>query len=481
MPHYSRMKISLVTPPFDLIRSAYASSSKIKRGNLPPLGIGYLASSLKANGFNQIKLLDGTSMGINEEEFIELVLKDSPDLIGISCMTASSHEAFRLARKIRKLSNVLIVFGGPHVTDFGKEVLLEEKAIDLAVVGEGEETIVELCDRLNAGKELSNIKGLIFRDKDEIIDNGPRVSKGPLDDIPMPAWELYDNTLYCPLPNSYKRLPSATVITARGCAYRKCAFCYTGGMLGQPFRRHSIKRVIEEIKILVNSYGMREIQFLDSIFILNRQWVKEFCEAIIRENIDITWNCGAKADLVDPEILEIVAKAGCYSIFYGLESGNQDLLDIIEKGITIQQIKDAVKWAHRAGIDTRGSFILGLPGETPQKANKTIDLAIELDLTYAQFNLAFPFKGTKLYDFALDMGSVFEYRGLTKATYVPHGYRDRDELEAVMRKAYFKFYFRPAYFMKHLKRLKNFNELKRYFDGLRFIIGIIFNKAMGRK
>lgn len=474
------MKISLVTPPFDLIKSAYASRSKIKKGYLPPLGIGYLASSLKKNGFNQIKLLDGASMGISEEEFIRLVLNGSPDLIGISCMTASSPEAYRLARKIKKLSNSLIVMGGPHATDFGKEILLDEESIDLVVMGEGEETVVELCNRLNERKDLLNIKGLIFRNKDKIIDNGSRISKGPLDDIPMPARELYDNSLYCPLPNSYKRLPSTTVITARGCLYRKCAFCYTGGMQGQSFRRHSVPRVTEEIKILVNNYGIREIQFLDSVFIVNKQWVNEFCEAITRENIDITWNCGARVDWVDPEILKVVAKAGCYSIFYGLESGNQDLLDIIEKGITIQQIKDAVKWTHEAGIETRGSFVLGLPGETPQKADKTIDLAIELDLTYAQFNLAFPFRGTKMYDFALDMGSVFEYRGLTKATYVPYGYRDANELESIMRKAYIKFYFRLGYFVKHLKRLKSLDELKRYFDGLRFIIGILFNKTLGR-
>ena len=139
-----------------------------------------------------------------------------------------------------------------------------------------------------------------------------------------------------------------------------------------------------------------------------------------------------------------------------------------------------MKWTHEAGIETRGSFILGLPGETPEKANKTIDLAIELDLTYAQFNLAFPFKGTKMYDFALDVGSIIEYKGLTRATYVPQGYRNREELEAIMRKAYFKFYFRLAYFVKHLKKIKDFNDLKRYFDGLRFIIGIIFNKAVGR-
>lgn len=474
------MKISLVTPPFDLIKSAYASRSKIKKGYLPPLGMGYLASSLAAAGYNQVKLFDGASMGIGEKEFVRLVLNDSPDLIGVSCMTASSGEAYRLAREIKKLSNAQIVLGGPHITDFGKEVLLDEKAVDLAVTGEGEETIVELCNSLKDGKNLLNIKGLIFRDKDKIIDNGPRISNGPLDDIPMPARELYDNSFYCPLPNSYKRLPSTTIITARGCAYRKCAFCYTGGMQGQPFRRHSVRRVIEEIKILVNDYGIREIQFLDSIFILNRQWVKEFCETLKRENIDITWNCSAKVDLVDPEILEIVAKAGCFSIFYGLESGNQDLLDIIQKGITIQQIRDAMKWTHEAGIETRGSFILGLPGETPEKANKTIDLAIDLDLTYAQFNLAFPFKGTKMYDFALDMGSVIEYRGLTKATYVPIGYRNRDELEAVMRKAYLKFYLRPAYFIKHLKKVRNFEEFKRYFDGLRFIVGIIFNKTIGK-
>lgn len=475
------MKISLITPPFDLIKSAYASKSGIRRGYLPPLGIGYLAGSLKANGFNDVILLDGASMGIEEAEFIHIVLKYSPDLIGISCMTASSKEAFELARNIKKISNIPIVMGGPHVTDFGNEVLENEPSIDFLITGEGEETIVEVCDRLKKGKDLSFVKGVIYRHKGEIIDNGYRISRSDLDNIAMPAREMYNHSFYSPLPNSYKRLPSTTIITARGCAYRKCAFCYTGGMKGQPFRRHSVKRVIEEIEILINDYGMKEVQFLDSIFVLKKQWVKEFCAEIKNRKIDLTWNCAAKVNLVDKEMLEIIADAGCYSIFYGLESGNQDLLDIIDKGQTIQQMKDAVKMTHEAGIETRGSFILGLPGETPEKAEKTVQLAIDLDLTYAQFNLSFPFKGTKLYDFAFDMGSIIDYKGLTKATYVPDGYRDSDELEKVMRKAYRRFYFRLSYIWKHLKKINSIDEVKRYIDGLRFIIGIMYNKKAGIK
>ncbi len=241
------------------------------------------------------------------------------------------------------------------------------------------------------------------------------------------------------------------------------------------YRRQTPEKVVSEISRLVRDFGIKEIAFWDDNFMINEKWVAEFCDRLEKEGINIPWQCYGKVNTVTKDMIEKVAKSGCWNIFYGFESGNQDLLDGIKKGITLEQSRRAARWTHDAGIDTRGSFMLALPDETPEKAMKTIKFAISLDLTFAQFLPTHPEYGTQLYEDALKKGKIVpEYKGRTEATYVPSGYNGPEEVVKMVRKAYRMFYFRPGFFIKHLKRIKDLDTLTQYIDALRFIKGIAF-------
>ena len=189
--------------------------------------------------------------------------------------------------------------------------------------------------------------------------------------------------------------------------------------------------------------------------------------------MNLVWSCYGRVDTASKEILKEVASAGCWSVFYGLESGNQDLLDFITKGITLEQTKETIKWTHKLGMESRGSFMLALPGETPKKAMKTINFAIEIDLDYAQFFPTYPEYGTKLYELARKKGKIIKgYHGRTKAAYIPEGYKGAKEVEYYIKLAYKKFYFRPYYVWKRLKGIRSFEDIKRYYEGFKFMIGL---------
>jgi len=181
----------------------------------------------------------------------------------------------------------------------------------------------------------------------------------------------------------------------------------------------------------------------------------------------------ARIDTITKRMLERAVRSGLWNIFFGIETGNQDLLDRIKKGITLDQIRQAIRWSNELGIDTRGSFMLALPGETPEKAMNTIRFACEIDVTYAQFLPTHPDWGTELYDDAIASGRVVPlYRGRTSTTYVPDGYKDAAEVRKMQKKAYRRFYFRPKYILKHLKRLKDIDKIKQYIDAFKYIIGV---------
>ena len=289
-----------------------------------------------------------------------------------------------------------------------------------------------------------------------------------------PAYQLFDyKKVYKPLPLQYKKLPVANVITSRGCPYGKCTFCFEAGRGAQLYRRHSPQRVVEEIRFLINNLGIKEIAFWDDNFLISEDWIFKFCDLLDREKIQVPWSVIARVDTTTRKMLERAVKSGLWNIFLGIESGNQDLLDRIKKGVTLGQIRQTVKWTNELGIDTRGSFMLGLPGETPEKARQTINFACDLDVTYAQFLPTRPEWGTELYNDAIASGRVFPlFSGGTSVPFVPDGYKNAEEVRKMQKLAYRKFYFRPKFLLKHLKRMKDITKIKQYFDASLHILGI---------
>jgi radical SAM superfamily enzyme YgiQ (UPF0313 family) len=469
------MKIALLTPPYDLMKKGYGSKRKVRGGLFPPLGLAYLASPLIKEG-HQIKIIDASSCEYSNDEVGEILSEFQPDIIGISSVTGSAEESYALANYLKsRFEKTPIVYGGPHASCFPEMIFDNIPDLDLLVYGEGEVTFKKIIDFYEKENKIPiDLPGTWISQNGELVKNSPAKPVLNLDDLLPPTYDLFDyKKIYKPLPLQYKKLPVANMITSRGCPYGKCAFCFESGRASQIYRRHSPGRVIEEVKFLINHQGVQEIAFWDDNFLISQEWIFNFCDLLDKEKIKMPWSVVARVDTITKDMLERAVRSGLWNIFFGIESGNQDLLDRIKKRITLDQVRQAIKWSNELGIDTRGSFMLALPGETPEKAMRTIKFACEIDVTYAQFLPTHPEWGTELYDDAIASGRIVPlYQGRTAVTYIPDGYKDAQEVREMQKLAYRKFYFRPRYIFKHLKRLKDIDKLKQYFDAFKYFMGV---------
>jgi len=469
------MKISFVTPQFDNTKHGKGSSAKINYGNFPPLGILYMMAELRING-HECQLIDANSIAMTEDQIVQEIREFGADLIGVSTMTPSAPFAYALIRYLKTRLDTPIVLGGVHCNAQKERPLYEVPQLDMVVIGEAERTIVSLADAMEGRIPFEDVRGLCFRNsQDEITVNKPAELIMDLDELTFPAREILDHSLYRPLPLSFKALPMTSMITSRGCPYGACSFCFEAGNHAFKFRRHSPEYVIEEIKKTIIPAGIKEVLFWDDIFLINKNWIAKFSE--LMKPLGLHWSCYGWPKYVNEEMLRQVADAGCWAVFYGFESGDQKLLDVIDKKMTLEDSRKAAEWTHKAGMATRASFMLALPGETPELAKKTIDFAIELDCTMAQFHPTFPESGTKLFDLASRDGQILPaFEGRMKAAYVPDGYKDTEEVERIVKTAYRRFYFRPRFILKHLLRIRSWTDIVHYYHGFRFILGLFYKE-----
>ncbi len=468
------MRVAFITPPYG-IEERYGTKTRIKKGFLPPLGLAYIATVLKEAG-HTVKILDLPVYDYTLEDVKIQMRAFGPEIIAFSAITPTIDKAYLLADQLRKeFPHVVFVFGGLHPSLFPQETLKHE-GVDVVVFGEAEYTFRDLVDAIEKGKSLKGIRGVLYKEKSgKIVVNPPRPIIKDLSELPVPSREFFDMERYVPLPNQYKALPVTNMMTARGCPYAKCTFCFEAGDLKPVFRRTSIPKAIEEIRMLVDTYGIREISFWDDVFLMGSFWINDFCAALKKEKLDIYWSCYGYANYLTYDLLKMAKEAGCWNIFYGIEAGNQEVLDLIKKGFTKEQVRKVITWSHELGIETRGSFILGLPGETPARAMETIDFAIELDLDYAQFTLNTPFPSTEMWKTGESYGTMnknFDQYSVHNPVFVPDGYKNGEELEKMRRLAYRKFYLRSGYIWKHLKRIRSFEDVKKYASGAKFLMGI---------
>jgi len=469
------MNIALLTPPYDLMKKGYGSKRKVRGGLFPPLGLAYLASPLLRDG-HRVKIIDASSCKYANEDIGEMLMDFKPDIIGISSVTGSADESYSLANYLKsKFEKVPIVYGGPHASCFPELIFNNILGLDLLVFGEGEITFKNIIDFYQKEKKLpQDLPGTWGRKDGKWAKNSPAKPVLNLDELLPPAYELFDyHGIYRPLPLQYRKLPTANMVIARGCPHGRCTFCFNAGRASQLYRRHSPERVVQEIEFLVNKLGVKEIAFWDDNFLVGEDWIDRFCDLLDGAGLKIPWSVVARVDTITRRMLERANKSGLWNIFFGIESGNQDLLDRIKKGTTLDQIRQAIRWCNELNIDTRGSFMLALPGETPRKAEKTIKFACDIGVTYAQFLMTHPEWGTELYDDAIASGRMVPlYRGRTSVTYLPDGYKSSQEARKMQKRAYRKFYFRFRFILKHLKTLKNFDRIKQTFDAARYILGI---------
>ncbi|HCX27733.1 MAG TPA: hypothetical protein DHI91_01165, partial [Candidatus Portnoybacteria bacterium] len=345
----------------------------------PPLGLGYISSYLKSRGW-QTKIVDGLNLVLTNDELVSRC--SDCDVIGITCLSDFYLETIDLSKKFKK-KNKIVVLGGVHPSVLPQQSLADSGA-DCVIVGEGEITFDLLLQQL-AKNEKPEIPGLFFLGQK---DFRPRELIADLDSLPFPDWEQLNPTTYQKAPHGalIKNFPVAPIVTSRGCPY-SCKFCASPAFWGQKLRLRSPENVIQEIEYLVNNFGVKEIHFEDDNLTLNRDHIVAICQLILKKKIKISWATpnGIRADRVDEEILKLMKQAGCYYVVFGIESGNQEILENINKRETLADIKKAVESAHRLGIMTQGFFILGLPGETEETIKNTIKYAKSLPLDRAQF------------------------------------------------------------------------------------------------
>ncbi len=384
-------KVLLIDPPGT---AKVYSTSKIKAATpvVPSISLATLAGALLKEGYKDVQILD-LNISKNSDRDIQRVMDTyKPNFVGITFVTPLFASACEICEKIKKdHPDVIVLGGGVHSTTLPKETL-EKSKFDLVVIGEGEETIIELV----TGKNWSEIKGIAYKKDGKVFINPPRPLIENLDDLPLPAWHLYDIDKYFSSYLNSRKNPVGPIETSRGCTFG-CCFC-SKVIFGRSFRAKSAQRVIDELERMLK-LGFREIHIWDDNFSTDMERAKLICDLIIKKGLKFPWNIfnGLRVDRVDEELLFKLKKAGCYRVSIGIESGNQGVLDNIGKNITLEKVRNAVALIKKAKIECLGFFILGLPGETEKTMQETINFAKELKLDFAKTGIVSPFPGTPLY------------------------------------------------------------------------------------
>ncbi|OQA88745.1 MAG: coproporphyrinogen III oxidase [bacterium ADurb.Bin236] len=479
------MKVLLIFPPPS---DKYSRDYKNAIGSGVPLGVAHLGSSLERGGF-KVEAFDFQIPGNNNTRLRE-VLRGGFGMIGLSVFTLSAHSAYDIIGKAREASpGSTFVVGGPHPTALGPAVL-DECGADVAAFGEGEITIVELARAVAARESFDAVKGIAFRRgylPSEIVTTAPQPPVEDLDTLPPPALHLFDIKKYAQPGAASLYFPSINMITSRGCPY-DCSFCFKK-LWGPRCRFMSVGRVMSDIAELRAKHGAGEVAFFDDTFTLDRDRALSLCEKMLEEKKPLPWRCNSRVDRVDAELLALMRRAGCYSIGFGIESGNAEVLKKCGKGITLEQVRNAVELARRAGIESRGYFIFNLHGDTRETMEETTRFALSLPLTVANFTMALPYIGTRLREIVendpgcrVDSARWNDWSAYCdKEPLFTQGDVRADELKKIISRAYSRFYLRPSYILRALKRVNSFEQVKSYIFAAGWILSATLSSFFVKK
>ena len=449
------MKILLVSP------SQAGVYGRLTPPDYPHLGLGYLAAVLEKAG-HRVRIIDIDADRITDEKFASILKEEGYDLVGITTTTPTFSKAVELTRIVRSNSKALTVLGGIHVTVTPDESVRYD-SVDYIVKGEGEATILELVSCLEEKGDLSSVDGLYYKNDGAVVKNKDRQLISNLDELPFPARHLFNKRDYT-YPDALLR-PAMPIITSRGCP-AACTYCNSRSIFTRKFRVRSAQNILAEIEYLIKEFAVKEIHIWDDNFTTLKNRVFQIRDEIKKRKIKIKFAFpnGLRADYVDEEVLRALKDMGTYSIAFGVESGNQKVLDRINKNIKLEQIERAFRLAKKIGFETWAFFMIGLPSETEDTIKDTIDFAIKLDPDVAKFHILKPFPGSEVYKEFLDNGLLldnnFDHYGIHTppvhrlATLTPEDLLNWDK------KAYRSFYLRPSIIVKQLLRLKSFNRLK---------------------
>lgn len=440
-------KILLINLPFEKIYEK--TSIKGVAPSTPPLGLACIGGSLLENG-HDVRLFDFNLYG--HDEFIEIINDFAPDFVGITFVTPLIREAQKISELVKSINDqTIIIGGGPHCSSF-PESSIEEASLDIGVIGEGDFIINEIV----VGKPLSEIKGIVYKKGDEILVNDRGEFIKDLNTLSFPAYSLYEKEKYNVPPAIARKNPVAWVETSRGCVF-ECTYC-NKSCFGKTFRVKSPERVVEEF-IKIKKIGFKEIHLTDDGFTTNIKRAKKICDLLIESKVNIGWSTitGIRVDRVDFELLDKMRQAGCYRVYFGIESGNQEILNNIKKGITLEQVRKAVEFAKKAKLEIAGYFMVGLPGDTEETMQDTINFAKSLDLNLAKASITIPLPATGIFN-ELDAKGLIKTHDWEKfkfystpSTIYDHQNLSWSTIEKYYSKFYREIYLNPKFIFKRLK------------------------------
>jgi len=448
-------KIVFINPP--IVKSELWGSLKGGASTLPPLGIATLAAIARENGYG-VSVFDFLALETPLDEAVNAVLAAKPRWAGITATTEMIGPAVSMARELKKRApGMTILIGGPHISAAPEETMKRYGEFDVAFIGESEKTLPEYLDCASGGRDISGVKGIMIRSEEGLRYTGKRDFVAAMDEVPFPAWDLLPDITkhYQPAVTNYKRLPYTSLVTSRGCP-GQCIFC-DRSVFGNRVRAFSAEYIIKMIKTLMKDYGVREVCFYDDNFLLLKDRLKKFCRLLKEEKLDLIWSCSARIDTVDKKTLDLIRKAGCWQIGYGIESGSDDILKLMKKNITVNRISDIIGASKEAGLLIRGYFILGNPGETRESLKATLGLMKKLPLDDLLVEYMTPYPGCELYDDIEKYGSgtrEWDRLNTFSVNFVPKGVTEK-ELKDTFTSAYRDFYLKPRTIWSYMTRFRN--------------------------
>jgi len=443
----------------------------------PPLNLLNIAAVLLEKGYS-VSVIDGVTKNKGPNEVVRSIIALKPRFIGFTSMTAHIYECGEMAGELhRNLPETPIIIGGIHISTLPIQTMQLFTSFDIGIVGEGENSVLELLEGIEKGGDISNIAGLVIRTKEGIKLTPPRALIDDLDTLPLPAWHLLPDYIqtYQPTLSRKSRLPSAYIVTSRGCPCQ-CSFC-NNIVHGRTFRSYSVDYIMKMVAYMVGAYKVRDLTIYDENLALKKERIIDFCHRMISANYDLTWSCDARVDSIDEEIAGLMYKAGCRSIWFGMESGNAEILRRYNKRIKLEDSENAVNLTKRYKIRASGSFIIGGPGETRDTIKDTLHFAKRIGLDYFIPYYYTPIPGTADYNIITRYGNAdLDYRSatMTQPTFAPHGMSFHDIRNWYIRSLLY-FYTQPRIVFMMVKEIGFLNIIKSVFF---FLFNVIINVIM---
>jgi len=443
------MKFAFINP------SPFPNALYVCLNAWPPIGMLYCAGVLVDEGI-EVSILDQPAKGYSLKQTLDWVKKEDPDILGFSVLNTAAKEAPKIAERVKAENpNVTVVFGNYHATFNAERILNTYPSVDVIVRGEGEYTSLELAKCLEKGGDLEKVKGIAFRKDGKIVSTPDRPLIKDVDSLPFPDRNLIDaqyTSSILGVKVATKKF--TTLVSSRGCPFR-CTFCACRKFARGVWRPRSVDNIFKELEFL-QSEGYEQFLFVDDNFSLNNKRVIKLCRKIRKEHMDIEWFCDSRVDHVSYDMFREMVKAGCRCLYFGIESGNQRILDYYKKRITPEQSENAVRKARKAGVDVIvGSFIVGAPDETKREIMNTLKFVHKLDIDVPQINVLGVLRGTDVWNDLVARGFINEDEYWEKTVCVPRVSPltvPMEEIGPMIYECFRSFYLSPKKLLKQIFR-----------------------------